>query len=289
MLFKPPISPEKRILDFPIYALDLSAPSKEVFKKIEKEGTGVTFVQSLATICDLTKVKSADLYAVLIRHIANLKITPTKIIDELKNSLAVFGLHLLDSDYSTYDFSVDILDIGEQLYNKIGKIKFIKNSGVETLGDLSILKSSILKKYGIESEEIEKLKTELAKYGIFFERNSSKIKQTGKRENKYLNIKKQAIQKRYEKFIYDYQMYLQNQEFNSTQTQNLHATVQTDNLITSTTKYKETTTMTKPTIVQNSYFSATEETLNLSVETLNLAKGLMQKNTKNIWCFYFFA
>ena len=47
--------------------------------------------------------------------------------------------------------------------------------------------------------------------------------------------------------------------------------------------------MTKPTIVQNSYFSATEEILNLSVETLNLAKGLMQKNTKNIWCFYFFV
>lgn len=126
MLFKPPISPKKRILDFPIYALDLSAPSKEVFKKIEKEGTGVTFVQSLATIGDLTKVKSADLYAVLVRHIENLKITPTKIIDELKNSLAVFGLHLLDSDYSTYDFSVDMLDISEQLYNKIKKIKFIK-------------------------------------------------------------------------------------------------------------------------------------------------------------------
>lgn len=288
MLFKPPISPEKRILDFPIYALDLSAPSKEVLKKIEKEGTGVTFVQSLATICDLTKVKSADLYAVLIRHIVNLKITPTKIIDELKNSLALFGLHLLDSDYSTYDFSVDILDIGEQLYNKIGTIKFIKNSGVETLGDLSILKSSILKKYGIESEEIEKLKTELAKYGIFFERNTSKIEQTGKRENKYLNIKKQAAQERYEKFIDDYQKYLQNQELNSNQTQNSHASAtQTDNLITSTTKYKETTTMTKPTIVQNSYFSATEETLNLSVETLNLAKGLMQKTPKIFGVFIF--
>lgn len=196
---------------------------------------------------------------------------------------------MLDSDYSTYDFSVDMLDISEQLYNKIGKIKFIKNSGVETLGDLSILKSNILKKYGIESEKIEKLKTELAKYGILFERNTSKIEQTGKRENKYLNIKKQAAQERYEKFIDDYQKYLQNQELNSNQTQNSHATVQTDNLITSTTKYKETTTMTKPTIVQNSYFSATEETLNLSVETLNLAKGLMQKNTKNIWCFYFFV
>ncbi len=37
MLFKPPISPEKRILNFPIYALDLSAPSKEVFKKLKKK------------------------------------------------------------------------------------------------------------------------------------------------------------------------------------------------------------------------------------------------------------
>lgn len=164
-------------------------------------------------------------------------------------------MHLLDTDYSTYDFSVDILDIGEQLYNKIKKIKFIKNSGVETLGDLSILKSSILKKYGIELGEISYLKTELAKYGILFERNTTKIEQTGKRENKYLNIKKQAAQERYEKYIDDYQKYLQTQELNSNQTQNSHASAtQTDNLITSTTKYKEKTTMTKPTIVQNSYF-----------------------------------
>ena len=35
--------------------------------------------------------------------------------------------------------------------------------------------------------------------------------------------------------------------------------------------------MAKPTIIQNSYFTATEETLNLPIETLNLAKGLMQK------------
>ena len=100
-------------------------------------------------------------------------------------------MHLLDSDYSTYDFSVDVLDISEQLYNKIKKIKFIKNSSVENLGDLSILKlSTLIKNYGIERREIADLKTELAKYGILFERNITKIEQTGKRENKYLNIKK---------------------------------------------------------------------------------------------------
>ena len=240
MLFKPPINPEKRILDFPIYALDLSALSKEVFKKIEKEEMGVTFVQSLVTIGDLPKIKSADLYAVLIRHIENLKISPTKIIDELKNSLALFGLHLLDSDYSTYDFSVDTLDISEKLYNKIKKIKFIKNSSVENLGDLSILKlSTLIKNYGIERREIADLKTELAKYGILFERNTTKIEQTGKRENKYLNIKKQAAQERYEKFIDDYQKYLQNQELNGNQTQNSpNIATQTDNLTTSTNQYK---------------------------------------------------
>ena len=53
MIFKPPIEPDIRVLNFPIYVLPISNTAKDVFRKMEKYGSGFLTLTAPKTINDL--------------------------------------------------------------------------------------------------------------------------------------------------------------------------------------------------------------------------------------------
>lgn len=304
MIFKPPIEPDIRVLNFPIYVLPISNTAKDVFRKMEKYGSGFLTLTAPKTINDLINLSKSDFYSILARSTGGLNTTPRKIIDEIKPALALYGLHLKDSNFTTYDFPIDMLDINKKTLDKLKNISVFKNSNIETLGDISIITPSTLtKKHNIS--DIWKLKCELAKFGIFFERKTSKSENLyNESSEKLKQIKAQAIEERYQKILKafeDDKLAHAGKEASEEIKQNTYHTqpkkqeaqklesqiaVKTlaDEKVNNDNKdiLKEQNEMANSkTNFTNTYFSADESTLSLHIETLGFSNNLLKK-IKNI-------